>query len=114
MIKGLEELTNFLGPTGLVPFYEIRNLFGLDIRQFGEPPAEDWMFRDHFSFFMGLNEKNLFMKMEEIKEDMCYSCKNKSDIREVLKQLQRLDERLQRWEHRMVQLDHIQRIATLR
>ena len=51
------------------------------------------------------------MKMDKIKEDVCFSCKNKSDIREVLKILQNLDERLERWERRMVQLDHVQRIA---
>ena len=32
--------------------------------------------------------------MENIKEDLCFSCKNKSDIREVLSRLELIHDRL--------------------
>ena len=38
------------------------------------------------------------MKMENIKEDLCFSCKNKSDIREVLSRLELIHDRIVRLE----------------
>ena len=49
--------------------------------------------------------------MEKLEEDLCYSCKNKTNIREVLYQLHLVAENLKTIMSRLVQIEHIQRIA---
>ena len=56
--------------------------------------------------------------MEKLEEDLCYSCKNKSNIREVLYQLHLVAENLKTVAEnlktimsRLVQIEHIQRIS---
>ena len=49
--------------------------------------------------------------MEKLEEDLCYSCKNKSNIREVLYQLHLVAENLKTIMSRLVQIEHIQRIS---
>ena len=48
--------------------------------------------------------------MEKLEEDLCYSCKNKTNIREVLYQLHLVAENLKTMS-RLVQIEHIQRIS---
>ena len=49
--------------------------------------------------------------MEKLEEDLCYSCKNKTNIREVLYQLHLVAENLKTIMSRLVQIEHIQRIS---
>ena len=49
--------------------------------------------------------------MEKLEEDLCYSCKNKSNIREVMYQLTLVAEDLKTVMKRLVQIEHIQRIS---
>ena len=49
--------------------------------------------------------------MENIKEDLCFSCKNKSDIREVLSRLELIHDRLGTIMRNIVSLGVTQRIA---
>ena len=49
--------------------------------------------------------------MEKLEEDLCYSCKNKSNIREVMYQLHLVAENLKNVMNRLVQIEHIQRIS---
>ena len=49
--------------------------------------------------------------MEKLEEDLCYSCKNKTNIREVLYQLHLVADNLKTIMSRLVQIEHIQRIS---
>ena len=49
--------------------------------------------------------------MEKLEEDLCYSCKNKTNIREVLYPLHLVAENLKTIMSRLVQIEHIQRIS---
>ena len=49
--------------------------------------------------------------MKKIEEETCYSCKNKSNIREVLFQLQVVCEDLKTVMNRLVQIEHVQRLS---
>ena len=52
--------------------------------------------------------------MEKLEEDLCYSCKNKSNIREVLYQLHLVAENLKTIMSRLVQIEHTQRISSIK
>ena len=49
--------------------------------------------------------------MENIKEDLCFSCKNKSDMREVLSRLELIQDRLGTIMRNIVSLGITQRVA---
>ena len=49
--------------------------------------------------------------MENIKEDLCFSCRNKSDIREVLSRLEQIHDRLGTIMRNIVSLGVTQRIV---
>ena len=55
---------------------------------------------------MNLRQKKLSVEMEEIKEDVCIPCLNKSDIREVLNRLETMDKHLTRIDQRLVDIEH--------
>ena len=52
--------------------------------------------------------------MEKLEEDLCYSCKNKTNIREVLYQLHLVAENLKTIMSRLVQIEHTQRISSIK
>ena len=63
---------------------------------------------------MNLNEKNFSVEMEEIKEDVCIPCLNKSDIREVLNRLETIDEHQNRIDQRLMAIEEYERVAMRR
>ena len=52
--------------------------------------------------------------MEEIKEDVCMPCLNKSDIREVMNRLETIDEHQHRIDQRLMNIEEYERVAMRR